>query len=70
MANDVGLSLPVGEQGPADPVVRVILVATPMLRGLLDTASELVEGVAGQLRDMEASRTAVASGSSSRIAFM
>src|SRR3954468_1122643 len=45
LALPVGEVLGPGEQGSADPVERVVLVATPMQRGLLDTASDLVEGV-------------------------
>jgi hypothetical protein len=64
----VGEVLNTGEQGAADPVERVVLVPTTSERGLLDTASDLVECVAASLTTWKASSTATASGSSSRIA--
>src|SRR4051812_10968204 len=49
----VGEGLGPGEQGSADAEEGVIPGGPPVQRGLLDTASALVEGVAGQLHDME-----------------
>lgn len=49
----VGEVLDTGEQGAADPVERVVLVPTASERGLLDTASDLVECVARELDDVE-----------------
>ena len=53
MTLSVGEVLGPGEQGPADPVEGVVLVTTPVQGGLLNTTSDLIERVAGQLHDVE-----------------
>jgi hypothetical protein len=49
----VGEVLLAGEQGAPDPIQRVVFVAASFQGVLLDAAADLVEGVAGQLHDME-----------------
>jgi hypothetical protein len=45
--------LDAGEQGAADLVERVVLVAAPLQSLLLDPAADLVECLAGELDDMK-----------------
>jgi hypothetical protein len=42
-----------GEQGPADPIQRVVLAATAAEGALLDPTTDLVDDVAGQAHDVE-----------------
>jgi len=68
LALPVGEVLASGEQGAADLVERVVLVTTSVQGVLLDPPADLVQCVPASLTTWNASRTAVASGSSSRIA--